>query len=382
MQAMNAQDMPMPVGQEGVTLKGEALYGVGPAHARHLVQQLPQQVRLGRIRPVARPVALKFGEFLDESKALAALPASINRRDKAAVALARMYLNDKYGCCVISGKMHNLGLWSGADDAAVVMATDQEVYSQYQSICGRGDNGCVITHVLDVMRSKGLTAGGVKHKIDGYVTVDNRSQIQTKAAQYFFGAGTIGINLPDAWTEDAVWDVTNSRIVGGHDVSPIDYDEKGVYVASWGRIYLITWAAFSVTRWVEEFYAMLAPLWYGSDNLAPCGLDVTALKKALALLGGGEIPPIPEPPPPPEPPTPPGPSTEPAQLVAYDADWNVLTRYKPIPKYDSPPTPSLDEALRAEVDRRGLDWLRIKEAIEKYGPTAIAVIKIILGKVW
>lgn len=320
----------MPVGEEGVTLSGDALVGVGPSYVRHLVEELPRQVRLGRIRTAAHPSVLRFGAFLDEARAAATLPPSINRRDKAATALARMYLNDRFGICVIAGKLHNLGLWSGADNAPVVMATDEEAYQQYQAICGIGDRGCVITQVLDVMRAKGLTAGGTSHRIDGYVTVDHRNKTQTMAAQYFFGASSIGINLPDAWTRVAVWDVTNSRIVGGHDVSPIDYDESGVYVSSWGRIYRMTWPAFTSTRYVEEYYAMLAPLWYGADNLAPCGLDVTALKRALELIGGGSIPPIPEPPGP-IPPTP-VPGSLPAYHIAYDAGGKALGTYKLVPK--------------------------------------------------
>lgn len=334
---MDAHEMPMPGGLEGVTLSGEALYGVGPPGVRSLVGQLPQTVRLGRIRTAARPFALPFGPYLDEARAKAALPPSINRRDKAAASLARMYLNDRFGCCVISGKMHALGLWSGADanPDGVVVATDQEVYSQYQGICGPGDRGCVITQVLDVMRSRGMIAGGKAYRIDGYVSVDWRNRLEVQTVQYLFGASTIGINLPSAWTSSAVWDVTSSRIIGGHDVTPIDYDEQGVYVSSWGRIYLMTWAAFTATRWVEEYYALLAPLWYGADNLAPCGVDAATLKADLIKLGGGIIPPIPDPvpptpPTPPVPPVPPTPGVLPAVLVALNESGQEIARYKPV----------------------------------------------------
>src|SRR6185295_3554411 len=111
-----------------------------------------------------------------------------------------------------------------------------------------------------------------------------------------------------AWTQNDVWDVTNSGIVGGHDVTPIDYDSKGVYVASWGRIYLITWAAWTSRKWLDEYYASLAPLWYGNDQVAPCGLKVDELRTDLDKIGNGIIPDITPPPPPPPPvPTPPVP---------------------------------------------------------------------------
>jgi hypothetical protein len=284
-----------------VKLTGQALAGVGPPHAMTAVASLPQEVKLGRIRPDILPAMPRFRSFFDESVMAAPPPTSINRRDKAAASLARMYLNDRYGCCVISGKGHALGLWSAndSDSGGQVQATDQEIYSQYQGICGPGDNGCIITRVLDVMRSRGFIAGGKAFKIDGYVAVDHTSKLETQVVQILFGAGTIGINLPDAWTKNNVWDVTTSRIIGGHDVTPIDYDDRGVYVSSWGRIYLMTWAAWVSTRWVDEYYAILAPLWYGADGLAPNGVNVQGLRDALNKLGQGQVPPLPDPNPPP-----------------------------------------------------------------------------------
>lgn len=294
-----------------VRLSGPAIHGVGPAHVAALVAGLPTDVRLGRIRPAARPPCLHLENYFRPSAMAAAPPESINRRDKAAVSIARMYLNNRYGNCVIASKLHALGVWSANDaPGQVVLASDQEAYSQYVGICGPGDRGCVITNVLDVMRARGLQAGGKLYKIDGYVACNWRDQLQTRVAQYLFGATTIGINLPEEWTRQAVWDVTNTPIVGGHDVAPIDYDPDGVYVASWGRIYRITWRAWQALTWLEEYYAMLAGLWYGSDNMAPCAIDVATLRDDLAKLGGGQTPPLPDPVPPIPPPPPPAGTVE------------------------------------------------------------------------
>lgn len=292
-----------------ITLSGDATVGVGPHIAT--TAQLPLTVKLGRIRPKAIPSVLRFANYFSEITAATPPPDSINRRDKAAAALARMYMNDRIGCCVISGKAHALAVWAANDANANLQASDQEIYSQYQSICGPGDNGCVITNVLDVMRSKGFIAAGQAWKIDGYVLCDWRNKLEVQVAQYLFGAGTIGLNLPQAWTENAVWDVTSTQIVGGHDVTVIDYDASGVYISSWGRIYRMTWAAFTSTRWIEEYYALLAPLWYGSDGLAPCGVDVVTLKADLAKLGNGIIPDIT-----PTPPVPPAPAVK--QTFSFD----------------------------------------------------------------
>lgn len=306
--------------QETVTLSGPALSGVMPGVQSFAA--LPEQVRLGRKRRQAYPVAPRLGAYLG---AAAGPPAFTNRRTSAARALARMYRNDALGCCVVAGKAHALGLWAAAESAADVEATDDEIVSQYEGICGPGDQGCVITEVLDVMRARGFVAGGKSYVIDGYVSCDWRNKLEAQVAVYLFGALTIGVNLPQAWTQQAVWDVTNSRIVGGHDVTVIDYDAQGVYVASWGRVYLLTWRAFQATAWVEECYALLAPLWYASARVAPCGIDADTLRADLAKLGGGVIPDV-------GPVTPP---PGPSGLV--DASKIVIPGYRLVPAQAEPP---------------------------------------------
>jgi hypothetical protein len=302
-----------------VTLTGSATHGVGPAAQG--MAEFPVQVRLGRIRPAALPAVPRFRAFFDRQMMAAAPPAATDRRKTAAQSLARMYMNDRLGCCVISGKAHALGLWSGADanPSGVVLATDREVQDQYVRVCGPGDRGCQITSVLDYCRTQGFLAGGVRYRIDGYVAIDHADELEVQVSSYLFGALTIGINLPQAWTQNSVWDVTNSQIVGGHDVTIIDYDEKGAYVSSWGRVYLLTWAALKNRQWVEECYALLAPLWYGADNLAPSGVDVSGLKAALDSLAHGVLPPLPDPHPTPTPIPPPTPAGTHNYTLAIDA---------------------------------------------------------------
>jgi len=206
--------------------------------------------------------------------------------------------------CVVSGKMHSLGLWSSndPDSGGIILATDKEVVDQYRSICGPADRGCIITNVLDIMRSRGLTANGKPYTIDGYVAVNPTDQLLTQTAQYLFGASTIGISLPKAWTQESLWDITSSPIVGGHDVSALDWDNEGVFISSWGRIYKMTWRAWQSRKYIREYYSMLAPSWYNADRMAACGVDAVQLRADLAKLGRGIIPDVEEPEPPPEPP--------------------------------------------------------------------------------
>jgi hypothetical protein len=302
-----------------VTLTGAALHGIAPDLTPEYLKALSRQtVRLGCILPKVRPMALGLAHYLDLELVAKVLPQSVDYAAKAMPSLSRVYLNDAWGDCVIAGKYHAVGVWSGNDTGIAVQGTDQEVLSMYHTICGPGDNGCVITDVLDYMRARGLPFGGKPHKIDGYVACDWRRQDLVKAALYLFGCLSIGVKLPEAWTGSDVWDVTNSRIVGGHDVTVVSYGPDGVGVSSWGRVYRITWPAFTSTRWVQECYCLQAPDWYNDDRLAPSGVNVDALVADLAKIRGGEVPDIdPGPPAPPEPPPGPGPAPPPAPVALF-----------------------------------------------------------------
>lgn len=279
-------------------------------------------VKLGRIRPVAileddpkyrvlvfpggkARATLKMHAYFTPDKATPP-PAKVDWYSKVPAVVARMYLNDTYGDCVIAGKYHQVGVWSGNDTTqgtpTAVQGTDQEVYTSYQTICGPGDNGCIITDVLDYFQRTGLKFNGIAHKIDGYVSIDWTNKLMVQAALQVFGSLTIGINLPNAWTcTNCTWDTTNANIVGGHDVCCVGYDDVGVQILTWGGLVTITWAAFLSKSWIEECYAELSPDWYGADSMAANGIDAATLKADLQKLGGGVIP---DPGPGPQPPTP------------------------------------------------------------------------------
>lgn len=276
-------------------LTGRAIGGIAP-HLDHLAAAVaannPVPVKLGRIAGPKR----SFNKRLEAYFTAAGVtpPDSVDWSKKASASLSRMFLNDQYGDCVIAGKAHALGVATGtdSDSGGIVLPSDEEVYQQYQSICGPGDNGCIITDVLDVMQSRGFLAGGKYCLIDGYVPMDwsNKTLVQVVIA--LLGVPSIGFSIPQAWMNSDVWDVTNSPIVGGHDVTPLGYNAQGVQVASWGRIYTITWAAFLSTRYLDEMYAVLWEGWYNADKLAPSGIDAAALLADLQLIAAGDVPPL------------------------------------------------------------------------------------------
>lgn len=279
------------------------------------IPSLDKPMKLGRKAPDPTKKTLKFKSYFAMNLMTSPPPPAVDYSAKAMASLSKVYLNDQFGDCVIAGKHHQIGVWTGNDSPdGTALATDQEVYQQYQSICGPGDNGCVITHVLDVFQQRGLTASGKVHTIDGYVAIDWTNKLEVQVAIFLFGALTIGINLPSAWANaaspGAIWDVTRSGIVGGHDVTIVGYNSTGVQISTWGMVLTITWQAFLQRTWVEECYALLSPDWYGSDKLAPCGVAADKLAADLAALKQGQIPdpgPGPTPVVPPSPPVPPTP---------------------------------------------------------------------------
>jgi hypothetical protein len=304
-----------------VTLKDGQTVQLGrkPIKALHTHETFVVRVgHDGKVRSVPRLVAFYYA-----NKDTAPPPAKVDWAAKAMAAISRMYKNDALGDCVIAGKYHQVGIWSANDTGTAVVGTDTEVVDAYRRICGPGDNGCDIVEVLDAFMRDGLAFSGKNHKIDGYASVDWMNRNLVMVAIDLFGSLTLGINLPNDWTcTNCTWDVTRSGIVGGHDVCVCGYDDKGVQICTWAGIVTITWPAFTSAKWIEECYVQLAPDWYNADNLAPNGINVQALRDALAAINGGGTPPIPDPGPP-APPIPPGPLPPPVPVPPLPTTFNV-----------------------------------------------------------
>lgn len=276
--------------------------------------------RLGRIRPTAEQLrrVIPLASFVRRGSS-PPLPDRVDYASIAPRALNAMLANDQWGDCTIAAALHGLTLARavrpGGHDTP---ATDDEAVRQYHTICGRGDPGCVIIHVLDYLRDTGLAAAGVTSRADGYAWLAPGDIELARLAVYLLGGIHLGINLPQEWYERAsstsVWAPTDSPIIGGHSVQVVGYEPDGVRIATWGQTPLMTWAAYADARWVEERYAILHADWYDARGLDAHGVDVTALRAALADLQAGRMPTIPPAspptPPPPTPPTPPPPPTQ------------------------------------------------------------------------
>lgn len=345
-----------------------------------------QTFKLGRAAVRLKPGAPRLRSFL--KMAAAPAPPSHDLSPKAVESLKRMYMNDRYGCCVITGKAHADGVWSANDNAPIILASDAEITNAYFGICGPGDNGCYIPAVLDVMKSKGIMFGGKLRKIAGWVAGDPSDIEECKVGCILFGGFCIGFNVPAEWMQigdGGTWDTPISgRFVGGHDVQIVGYDTIGVKLSTWGGLRTMTWRAFTNPRIVDELYYMLSPDWTNDDRLAPNGIDVEGLVNRLSIIGTGEVPdwepvvPPPEPPIPPVPPIPPQPTitlTGSAVRAAYtfEIQTGILGRTQtvtipgqtipitvsgPLPKPQGEPMflLSLIKKLRTEAGLSHAEW--------------------------
>lgn len=290
-----------------VVLTGDAMAGYQPTKKmqRFAVQNGPHVVRLGRQRPKSRSMNLSLEDYVTP-EVMRALPESIDWTAAAQASIDQMLGNDVEGCCVIASSYHIEGSATAADGGPVIIPDPAEAHEAYQTICGPGDNGCNMEEVLKWQMTKGLKFRGAVRKIDGYVAIPIHTVELAKAAVFLFGNIKIGFNLPAAWTSAAIWDVTNTQIVGGHDVPALGFNKDGLVIASWARKYLVTWNAWQDRRFADEAYVVLSPGWYGSDRVAPNKFPVAALQADLAKLKAGQIPDTTPPidPPPPQPPTP------------------------------------------------------------------------------
>lgn len=305
----------------------------------------------------------RLGKNIDLGKRKTDLPVSVDWSVKAPNVVKRMYLNDQYGDCVMASRAHQVGFQTAADTGTGIECTDNEVYSAYQSACGRGDNGCDMSAVNQYQQSVGLKFNGVVHKTDGSVAIDNTNKDIVMSAIYTFGGINVGMSLPNDWYSSADgsdWGITNSQIVGGHEVQAYGYDDKGVWIATWGGKRRILWAAYLSTQWIDETYTTLSADWYGNDKMSPVGLDATTLKADLALIAGGTIPPLPGPAPgPPNPPQPPAPPVPPNPTPGTGFTGSLVTTQQYVDGVASgPPVLSLGAApggIEADLKAAGVD---------------------------
>jgi hypothetical protein len=212
---------------------------------------LNRTVKLGRRRPVAHGIRMKFGSY--KCAALPPPPDSADYSAKAMSALSLVYMNDQLGDCVIAGGYHVVGVETGnANGGSPFIATTDQILADYKTIGGyipgnpNTDNGCDEETALDYWRQHGFANGT---KIQGFLALDASNPTQVQQAMFLFENLYFGVELPDAWinpfpsASGFTWDAGQPDPDNGHCFVGVGYNQVGVQIDTWGLIGTVTWAA-------------------------------------------------------------------------------------------------------------------------------------------
>ncbi len=273
----------------------------------------------GRLVPKVRP-RLMLRDYLP--KGLAAYPATpdkLSYAENAPISLAKMYCNDKYGCCVVAALAHARGVTTGSALVAAGAApggelvfSDDDILTMYGWFSGgvfkrndpTTDQGCDEGTALSVAKTQGFTDGV---KLDSFIGVDATNWAEVKLAIFLFECLMTGQGLPESWINPAfpspgtVLDLGTPVASNGHAMAHPGYDDT--LGAGQGRVDTRTWAIgiWETERALAgvaspagggELWAFLSPdiLARGAAR-APNGLDWGTLQADLASLASSPPPP-------------------------------------------------------------------------------------------
>ena len=259
-------------------------------------------IKLGRLRGDPSKPCLCFTDYLN----LATLgDPPISADWMATVADWPMFLNDRFGDCVIAAFGHAIHVWTTNADVRAVTVADGDIQREYFRQTGGSDNGLVIADALDELTRVSL--GG--QKIRCYAKIVRQTKADwieaCKHAIHLFGFCNFGVSLPNSFQNEinagVPWRNTRDRPNPGlgHSMLAASYDQDGVTFATWGQEQKATWDW--VWKYADEAFVAVSPCWI-DNSTPPMGLDLRLMHDNFVALTGndpGNFPPVDPPPPPP-----------------------------------------------------------------------------------
>ena len=178
--------------------------------------------------------------------------------------------NDKWRLCTVAASAHELDCMRACESGIKTRISDARVIALATKMGAL--NGYVMLNKLKYWRTTGM----FDTKLEAFCSVPTKDQNLIKSSIYILGACDIGIRMPLAWQGKDVWDTGSGGSYkvgswGGRDVPALGYDVDGVYVCSWGTIYLLTWNAFYT--YVDEGYGLVLKVWLAKDGKTPSGFN-------------------------------------------------------------------------------------------------------------
>jgi len=251
-------------------------------------------LKLGRKAVKRDSRTLAVGNYL--TAALPPPPVSINWT--GGVTSFGQMLNDKLGCCTISGGAHAIqtltlaatGKMVTVDDAAILSLFEK--WDGYDPTNSASDNGGI---ELDVLNSwhKNTFAG---HALDAFADPDVTNVTEVKQSIALFGGLYIGLDLPKSAQAQVggLWDVEpwyrfgpldpswKPGSWGGHCVWICGYDATGLTCITWGALQQMSWGFWK--RYVDEAHALLSPDFIKATGLSASGFNLSALQADLGAI--------------------------------------------------------------------------------------------------
>lgn len=250
---------------------------------------MPVRYKLGKQRPQVDSRTLKFGAYL--TKTLPSPPASVDYTKP--VTSWPMMGNDTYGDCTCAAAGHMIEEWT-ANNGRQVIVSDADILKAYNHFAkGNPDAGANMLDVLKYWRKTGI--GG--DKIQAFAQLEPQSDVQLQDAVSIFGTSYIGLALPNFAVPPNTdfltipWVVPGTGPVGdaapnqdnGHCVPAVGYDQRFIYVVTWGAVKSMTWQFYEA--YSDEAYAVLSPDWIGTKGTTPSGFDMATLLQDLQEVG-------------------------------------------------------------------------------------------------
>ena len=159
----------------------------------------------------------------------------------ALVAPNQMFGNDTVGDCTCADIANAIKL-NTAMGAGEFVASTTEVLALYNKLTGGVDSGLSLSQAADGAMKYGL--GG--HKLHAYLDLPIGDVPMMQQTIFLFHGGSVGVTLPksamDTFGQGKIWSVVgDTRILGGHDMFAVDYNEDGPIFKTWAGDQPATW---------------------------------------------------------------------------------------------------------------------------------------------
>jgi hypothetical protein len=190
---------------------------------------------------------------------------------------------DGEGDCTIADIANALKL-NTAMGAGEWFPSTTEVLALYNKLTGGVDSGLSLSQAADGAKLYGL--GG--HKLHAYLDLPIGDTLIMQQTIFLFHGGSVGVRLPksamDTFGQGKVWsNVSDTNILGGHDMFAVDYFEDGPIFKTWAGDQPATWewlAYYAMEQQARLYDDAAGPDWNDAN-----GFSFSQLESDLAALG-------------------------------------------------------------------------------------------------